>query len=603
MSDAWDQFPDASTNAAAHAGTTPAGPAKAVIKLQAAAPASFDDYPDAPVPQASPSAASSTPTAADLQAAQAAVANATDPMRTMPLFGQVYGMLKDVVQAKPAASPGYTPSAVPLLDPISAFASKTVNSLPVVGPSLSNFGNQVDAALNNMIPGMTPETPQQRAQIDLQTQKAFPAYTTAGEFAGPALGYGTLAAYAPGAMGLSGSIPQQMLAGAGSSLGIQTADNVARGQPLGQAVQNAIAPSAIAGALPLGGKIAEKFIAQPIADAISNARQRSATNSAIAGAPASTDLANQASAAFDAGTGGSPPAISPVAIDRLVGNVQQDIAKFRINAQNDPQAVGLLKKLVRLQRDARTPGVVVDLKDLHLLRQSAGEVAQAARGRDKATGAIIIDKLDNFIASLKPADILGHSDPRAAAKALLTGIKTWSRAKKVEVIENAVKAAEDYASGTENGLRHQFLRIMKSKDFQKFSRAEQDAIREAAKGTTLSNIMRAIGKLGFSFGGHTGNNIIGGTIGAGLTGGVLTPILGPLAVPAGGAISMGVSAAARAASERMALNSANRAAQVFATPNIPSVARATVPSILPQLLGAGGIGVRALLAQPASVSP
>ena len=52
-----------------------------------------------------------------------------------------------------ADDPNYQPSAVPWMDPINAFANKAVESVPVVGPALSGFGNQVTTFKRDVLRG------------------------------------------------------------------------------------------------------------------------------------------------------------------------------------------------------------------------------------------------------------------------------------------------------------------------------------------------------------------------------------------------------------------------------------------------------------------
>ena len=59
----------------------------------------------------------------------------------------------------------YQGSSVPVLDPINAFATKAVESIPIAGPALSNVGNNVDAAFASIVEGK-PVTPEERAAIN-----------------------------------------------------------------------------------------------------------------------------------------------------------------------------------------------------------------------------------------------------------------------------------------------------------------------------------------------------------------------------------------------------------------------------------------------------
>jgi hypothetical protein len=336
----------------------------------------------------------------------------------------------------------------------------------------------------------------------------------------------------------------------------------------------------------VGGKIGKKA---------TEAAQRKATDVAIKGAPTGDALRNAGSQLFEASTGGTAPAVVPASYDRFMSKIQGALAKFRPNAANDPQAVGLLQHLEALRAAANTPGTVLDFKDLHLARQLAQKVLKSPSGRDTAIAKIVVDQIDDFITRLKPADILGAADPTQAANDLMKGISTWARAERVGLIEQALKDADTYKSGLANGIKLSFERLRKSADFAKFSAAEQAAIRQVAKGTTTQNIAELFGKLGFSLGGSAAHNIVGGSLGtAGLTT-VLTPVLGPAAMPVAFAATTAAGAAGRNVSERLAVRGVDRAAQIAATPNIPRVSPANTQGVeeFMRSLIRGGQGLRA----------
>lgn len=336
-----------------------------------------------------------------------------------------------------------------------------------------------------------------------------------------------------------------------------------------------------------GQPLASAGMADAIPDTLGTAMaQKAATNAAIQNAPTAAALKSAASQAFESSVGGTPLAVSDNAYMRFMGDVQDALKRFRPNQNNDPQTTGLLSHLTSLADTANTPGAVVDLKDLHLARQLAGQVAQSP-GREGTMGSIVVNQLDNFIGGLTPSDILGGADPFQAANDLANGISTWNRATKVGLINDAVTKADTYPSGTTNGLKTSFSQMMRSPDYQRFSPPEQAAIRQVAKGTPGQNTLSLLGKLGFSPGGNGAHNVIGGALGAGLSSAALTPVLGPVVGPAvGTAASMAVSGGARAAAAKMALNSADRAARIVATPNIPTIAPTTLP---PAVTGASNL--------------
>lgn len=187
---------------------------------------------------------------------------------TNPIVQGIVTGAQTLAQARPDPNASdYKPSILPMLNPVGAFANRFVDSLPIVGPTLSRAGNSVDAFINNMIPGMQQETPQQVAQMNDAQDRAFPAYSGAGQIAGPTAGYALAAGALPAAFGVAPGMGllAQMGAGAGSTMGVSALDNMARGQNPAQAVGNAVVPGLVGGLIP-GGAAALKGIGRSVAN-------------------------------------------------------------------------------------------------------------------------------------------------------------------------------------------------------------------------------------------------------------------------------------------------------------------------------------------------
>lgn len=502
-----------------------------------------------------------------------------------------------VAQAPQAGPPSLLGSAL-------ATANHAVTDLPVVGAPIQWLGDNLAAQTIGRLSGQDPATWLKNAQAARSANDAAnPVAAAAGGIGGNLAATVGLAGAPVGAeaLGMSGKLlpsfaggfkPGQMLASGLSTLGLGTINNMEKGQSPTTAMGNAVGPGAVASVIPAVGAAVSKG-SQSVMDAINASRQNAATTAAIAGAPTAAALKAQGNSLFGSSVDTNPPAIAAPAYNRLMNGIQTALQKFRPNSANDPQTVGLLQHLSSLADAASTPGTVVDLKDIHLARQLAGQVGESP-GRDGTMGKIVVSQIDNFVNSLKPSDILGATDPKQAASDLMKGISTWNRALKVQTIQDAINKAPAYQSGVVSGLKNQFSSIMKSDDFTRFSPQEQTAIAQVAKGTATQNTLDMLGKMGFSPGGGGAHNIIGGTIGAGLGTealghylGLGQMVAGPLALGA----SMGASALGRAGAKKLALSGANRAAQIVATPNIPSVA----PMQLPQLMQGAPQGLEALL--------
>lgn len=154
--------------------------------------------------------------------------------------GSAGGLAYDMLHAGEGAE-GYEPSAVPWLDPINAAASGFVDQIPVIGPTLTDWGNQVDAAFNNML-GFEPQTAEDRAQVNAGNAERFPVMDVAGRIGGTVAPLAGLASTQLGGqlLGTAGNVGQQMLMGMISGGVLGGADTKARGGSWNDAGTNAL---------------------------------------------------------------------------------------------------------------------------------------------------------------------------------------------------------------------------------------------------------------------------------------------------------------------------------------------------------------------------
>lgn len=302
-------------------------------------------------------------------------------------------------------------------------------------------------------------------------------------------------------------------------------------------------------------------IGNKVANAFQRFNQGRILNAAAKNAPAAGEMKQAASALFDQADNANIMIQRP-AFQRLFDGVREATAKFRPNQQLDPKAMGALGVLQDTYAQVMAAGdnVVPDLKDLHILRQAAQRAQMSTEGRDAMISGRIVDKIDEFMNSLKPGDIAGGADPKQAVRAFMDGKALWARANKVGLLEDAIETARNQASGFENGLRVQFRRILNNKKMaSRFNSAELQAIQDVARGTGAANLAKLVGK--FGFGNGNASNMLGGTIGFGL--GSATP-MGPI----GGMLAAGGATLARRGSEKLTERAANRALGAAATENL-----------------------------------
>jgi len=166
--------------------------------------------------------------------------------------------------------------------------------------------------------------------------------------------------------------------------------------------------------------------------------------------------------------------------------------------------------------------------------------AASINAQEKMIGVKIIDAIDEFITDLPDSAI----KPKAGMTPTDIGARykvardLWGRARRSELLTEALQNADNQASGIENGIRTQFRSILKNKKQKKFfSKDEQAAMREVVQGTKAANLFKLLGRFGYSEGQATNSlmAVLGGGAGAWAAGPV-----GAVAVPVVGQISKGL---------------------------------------------------------------
>jgi len=168
------------------------------------------------------------------------------------------------------------------------------------------------------------------------------------------------------------------------------------------------------------------------------------------------------------------------------------------------------------------------LTDLDNLRKQAQIAAQAIDPSDARVGAIMVDEIDDFLDGLPQgafsgpeAKVVGQIGERYKAARSL-----WGRARRSELISDAFEKADLQASGFENGIRTQLRSIVNNKKRSRFfTKDEVQAMKDVVKGTSDANLLKLVGRLGFSEGSAT--NILGGLAGIGVLG-PAAPVIGQI---------------------------------------------------------------------------
>jgi hypothetical protein len=243
------------------------------------------------------------------------------------------------------------------------------------------------------------------------------------------------------------------------------------------------------------------------------------------------------------------------------------------------------------QKQIETPKT---LKELDQLRRTLKAPAKFFENPDqqRITGKLI-DEFDDYVKNLSAKDLaVEGAKVKAATKELTKARNFYARSRKADEIDELFRRAEIRAganftqSGLENSLRQELKTLaLNKKRFSMFSSTEQDAIESAAKGGSIQNILRNIGKYAATSPiPTTGGSALGAGIGALLTGG------SPVGAAIGAATVPAVGGAARAGATRMGLNRLEEIQKMISLGRMPEIQART--RLVPVT------GLRGLLASP-----
>lgn len=164
-----------------------------------------------------------------------------------------------------------------------------------------------------------------------------------------------------------------------------------------------------------------------------------------------------------------------------------------------------------------------DFQTMDELRRIAQIAAGANEPAERRLGVMIIEGIDEFV----------EAGSGSVGKTANEARELWGRVRRGELVAESIERAKQNVSGIDQGVRVEFRKILNNpKKLRGFSKSEIVAMETIVRGTNTSNILRAIGKLGFN---PTKSipNIVGG--GAGIAGGAVAGgIPGVIAVQAGG---------------------------------------------------------------------
>lgn len=218
----------------------------------------------------------------------------------------------------------------------------------------------------------------------------------------------------------------------------------------------------------------------------------------------------------------------------LVQNVEKAAKERGFNTRSSATLLPKSDRVIKSFNESL--GDNLTLIDIDNLRKEANVAARSADAPDAAVGASIVNAVDDFLGTL-PENALSSGTANAAeiAPKFRVARDLWGRAKKSEMLNEAMAKADLGASGLENGLVIQFRQILNNKKKAKFfKKNELKAMKDVVQGDFKRNMAKLIGKFGFTEGHVTG--LIGGSLGV-AAGATVGGTAGAIAVPVIGQVS------------------------------------------------------------------
>jgi hypothetical protein len=256
--------------------------------------------------------------------------------------------------------------------------------------------------------------------------------------------------------------------------------------------------------------------------------------------------------------------IKPEAFSGMVQGLETRLKKAGFHPKMHPNSAGAVEAI------GDFVGNTLTMQDMGIVRRLAKSAKNSIVPEDARIGREILNHIDENM-----RQIPGVSEKFAKAD------KLWSMAKKTELLDKAVAAAKETASGFENGLRIEFRKLLKKARDGKLQLSPQEtaAMEKVVKGSVPANVLKGLGKLGPAPG-SAGNALLASLA---ATGGYALggPVAAGAVIGSGYASRLGAQALTKGAAQRArGIVSGAVPEQVYA----PSITQETM---LKALLGQG----------------
>ena len=351
--------------------------------------------------------------------------------------------------------------------------------------SALNIGNAGANLLHR--PGITPQAMQNIQALSNKAPTIIPSsqpvmQDTQSMFGSPQTKTGkyihSIATMAPAVLGGEGGIIARGLRAIVPGVASEAAGQMTQGKPYEQAAR-------IAGALAggAGSGVVEGMGARMAADKANTAST-----------PAIDALKTQSGELYEKAKS-LGVVVKPDNFKQFSTTLAGDLKKEGIDKTLTPAAS---RAIVRIQ-EVTKKGEPVSFDAIDTLRKVASIAGESVVKADRRMGRIIVDKIDDYVDSLTPKNVIS-GDPSQAASTISAARDLWKTASKSSTIKDVITKAEanagDFNIKLDTALRNQFKKLSNNeRGMSRFNPVEQEAIKKAASSGTMSDILHMVGNL------------------------------------------------------------------------------------------------------------
>ena len=274
------------------------------------------------------------------------------------------------------------------------------------------------------------------------------------------------------------------------------------------------------------------------ATSITPPSERLIKNTLIESAPDIDKIKNASRAIFNE-LDGSGVSVKQNSLKRLESSLDKIVKKEGIDARVTPEAAGAVEAI----KDAINKGESLPTSEMDTLRTVAKNSIVASDANKMRVGSAVVDEIDSFLDDIKAIDIEKGAQVSASevGKKYRSARNLWGRAKRAEMLQDAIEVGSSRKAGVEKGIRNELNNLLNRKKSRKFlSQEDVKAIRKVTDGDFKQNFASLVGGMGLKL--ENSPSVFGGLLsggGAGAIASTIPGLAGAVAPIAIGAVTVG----------------------------------------------------------------